>query len=62
MSISNSFDQSQNDLFLLYLDGEKHRDHSKPREIMSLCTVLEAMWQIEGKKSAFLKPKQKLKP
>jgi hypothetical protein len=35
-----------------------HRDHSKPRERMSLCTVLEAMWRIENKESAVLKPKQ----
>ena len=28
---------------------------------MSLCTVLEAMWRIENKKSAVLKPKQNSK-
>jgi hypothetical protein len=28
---------------------------------MSLCTVLEAMWRIENKESAVLKPKQNLK-
>jgi hypothetical protein len=39
----------------------KHRDRSKPRERMSLCTVLEAMWRIENKKSAVLKPKQNSK-
>jgi hypothetical protein len=38
-----------------------HRDRSKPRERMSLCTVLVAMGQIENKKSAVLKPKQNMK-
>ncbi len=39
-------------------DWKYHRDRCKPRERMSLCTVLEAMWRIENKESAVLKPKQ----
>ena len=42
-------------------NGYNHRDRSKPRERMSLCTVLEAMWRIENKKSAVLKPKENSK-
>jgi hypothetical protein len=48
-------------LLYSYLYGWNHRDRSKPRERMSLCTVLEAMWRIENKKSAVLKPKQNSK-